>query len=356
MSTPIKLFNLDVHISVIQDIKYIFNDIYGKNIDITNWSISGHSWVFNMNTSRVDVINGYTWRFMGPDMIMKFNNVYRDFLKQFDGFIVTHTPVFCLLYEEYRKPIFLINSCRYEQPYSCHYEQPPCRKSDLEKWAWLNNGLQRLHANGQLIAVSNNKADQEYLRRGTGLYSTLIPSLCLYTGVTYTPTRPEFVVYGDRSFFPPCDILIEKPASGYTWRELYSYRGVVHIPYEMSTMILFEQYTAGVPLFLPSRDYYRECIMNKTMTFGSIYAKNGPDTLTEALTSIDFWLSRADYYDDDNFKFIRFYTSPANLIQQLLAFSITPEEQAERALWLGLRKETVYKSWKSLCSQYILNL
>ena len=37
---------------------------------------------------------------------------------------------------------------------------------------------------GLLIPISNNKADQEYLRLGTGIDSIHLPSLCLYTNVT----------------------------------------------------------------------------------------------------------------------------------------------------------------------------
>jgi hypothetical protein len=37
---------------------------------------------------------------------------------------------------------------------------------------------------GLLIAISNNKADQEYLRLGTGIESVHLPSLCMYTKTT----------------------------------------------------------------------------------------------------------------------------------------------------------------------------
>ena len=41
------------------------------------------------------------------------------------------------------------------------------------------------------MAISNNRADQEYLRLGTGIQSLHIPSLCLYTGVSYDTQRAE---------------------------------------------------------------------------------------------------------------------------------------------------------------------
>ena len=38
-----KFFNIDLHISVIADIKKIFTDL-GHEVD--DWSLSGHAWAF----------------------------------------------------------------------------------------------------------------------------------------------------------------------------------------------------------------------------------------------------------------------------------------------------------------------
>jgi hypothetical protein len=345
---PLRFFNLDLHISVIADVKHVLHTLYGNKIEIVNWSISGHNWVFQNPNPDVHIIHQQTWRHIDSDMIAAFQTMYDSFLSQFDGFIVTHTPVFCMLYEKYGKPILMINSCRYEQPYSW--------TGDYQKWNWLSDSLRRMHDRGQLISVSNNKADQEYLRRGTGIVSTWIPSLCLYTGVSYNPIRDCAVVHGDRSFFPACSALVAKP-DRYSWSDLYSYKAIVHIPYEMSTMSLFEQYSAGVPLFLPSRDFYVKCIMEGSMSFGSIYSVHDlrkintglPAELMEALTSGDFWLDRADFYDPDNFKYVRFYSSRDDLIQQITTFV---DDREARQAWLETRKERVYSKWRDLFFQH----
>jgi hypothetical protein len=101
----IKIFNLDLHISVIKDIQYILKDLYEDNVEVINWSISGHSWVFKENSVTPDIINSNTWKNINIEMINQFVHKYKDFLSTFDGFIVTHTPVFCLLYETFNKPI-----------------------------------------------------------------------------------------------------------------------------------------------------------------------------------------------------------------------------------------------------------
>ena len=47
---------------------------------------------------------------------------------------------------------------------------------------------------------------------------------------------------------------------GHTWQDLYQRQALVHFPYEISTMSLFEQYSAGVPLVFPTKRFYIELI------------------------------------------------------------------------------------------------
>jgi hypothetical protein len=336
-----KFFNLDLHISVIQDVKFILNHLFGPAVEITNYSISGHNWVFGATTPDVKIINAATWHGIGPEMIAAFQTTYDEFLRGFDGFIVTHTPVFALLYEKYGKPIIMVNSCRYEQPFSW--------RGDNGGWEWVGAGLRRMADRGQLICVSNNRADRDYLRAGTGVESLHIPSLCLYTRTTYAPSRPEWVCHGDRGFFPPSPRLVEKPKNGYSWSDLYSYAGIVHIPYEMSTMSLFEQYSAGVPLFLPSKQYYRSAILAGKMPFGSVYGREGaPAALVPVLHDLDFWLDRADFYDANNFRFVYFYDSPEDLIAKLEAFKEYDARAKEREAWIATRRLLVLQAWHDL--------
>lgn len=340
---PFRLFNLDLHVSVIQDVKHVLRHLYGSAVEVTNWSISGHNWVFGAATPTVDVVHADSWREINPGMVAAFQSRYGDFMRSFDGFVVTHAPVFCMLYETFGKPIVLVNSCRYEQPF--------CWSGDVAGWEWLNAGLKRMHDRGQLLAISNNRADQDYLFAGTGVASLHIPSLGLYTGATYAPTRMQCVCFGDRAFFPPSDRLIEKPRRGYAWKDLYSYKGIVHIPYEMSTMSLCEQYSAGVPLWLPSRRFYKECIERRAMPFASVYAKVCPAAVESRLRSLDFWLERADYYDSVYFPGIHFYDSPEDCVRQIACFRESTAAQAERSAWLATRCRNIYRKWEDVLGE-----
>ena len=63
------------------------------------------------------VVTWHTWYGLGEAMVAAFAWRYMAYMSEFDGFVVTHSPVFCRLFEGFGKPVFLVNSCRYDQPY-----------------------------------------------------------------------------------------------------------------------------------------------------------------------------------------------------------------------------------------------
>ena len=312
----IKLFNLDLHISVIADVEYILKDIYGDKIDITNFSISGHNWVFNKPTANVKYVNQHTWKHINEEMIENFTEHYKDYLSQFDGFLVTHTPVFALLYEKCNKPIIIVNSCRYEQPYSWN--------NDIKGWDWLNTKLKNMK---NVHFISNNKADQSYLKMCTGIDSIHIPSLCLYTKQTYNRKNDTIVQHGHVH-------------GRYTWEWLYSNKAIIHVPYEVSTMSIFEQYSANIPLLFPSKRLLKH--MN---SLKSIYGELHPKL--SVCRDIEWWINRADYYDEDNMKHIILFDDQEDLVRKIneTDFDNISKMMKEHNV---TRKCKVYQQWKDV--------
>ena len=348
----IKLFNLDLHISVIEDFKYIVNELYKDEVSITDWSISNMSWVFNKPIENVEIINQYTWKNINQEMTEQFYDKYNDYLSQFDGFVVTHTPVFCLLFEKFNKPIILINSCRYEQPFSW--------TNDIESWDFLNLKLLTMYKKNQLTVVSNNKADMEYLKLGTGIDSILIPSLCLYTNLKYSPTNDICVIYNNNNInIPESSKLKNKHdvlKNNYSWEELYSFKGIVHMPYEISTMSIFEQYSANIPLFFPSKTFLKKLILENNYYFQSRYNKinnynnDFHKNLSKALDNeswVDFWVDNADFYDENNMKHIVFFNSfnELNILINSIDFNYVSNCIKEHNI---KRKTTSEKNWKNI--------
>jgi len=334
-----RFFNLDLHQSVIEDVRDIFNRLYGNQVSITNWSISAHNWVFNKPDIEVKHINQETWTDFTEDRIKLFQETYDHILRSYDGFIISHTPVFAMLYEKYGKPIIIVNSCRYDQPF--------CWSNDIYMLEHFNACLHRLQNKNLLYAISNNLADQRYLLEKANIESTHIPSLCLYTNAVYEPKHREFVIYsGNRShIFPSHPLLVQKPGPGYTWKELYEYRGLVHTPYDMSTMSIFEQYYAGVPLFFPTRRFYKELVLQDKMEFISIYNSwDQPSTEND----MDLWLDKADWLILPG---LYYYDSFDDLIQMLESFEDV--YSALRCQYITASKEKVLYQWKTLLQPII---
>ena len=306
----LRFFNLDLHISVIADVKNIFEDL---GHEVVNWSISGHTWVFGKQRDIVDVVNENTWGGLTKDMCNQFYERHKDFLDQFDGFIVTHTPAFALLYEKLNKPIIIVNSTRYESPFT----------RNPDSWQWLNEYLKDGVKNNKIFIISNNQGDSKYLRYYTGIESDVIPSLCLYTNVKYRGIHSSFYCHAlwdaESSFDQDWSGIANKIGLltglpwAYHWQDLYDLKGVVHFPYQISTMSLFEQYSANVPLFVPTKEFlFRLHKLYPQSILCHLSFLREPDFLSKPLSAEDLnnvldddvvrrWIEWADYYDTEKY-------------------------------------------------------
>jgi len=314
----LRLFSLDVHHAVISDVKDVLRRIYGDKVAVTDWRINrleGRCMGYAPAAKNQDrvvhddeclggpmLLNHITWYGINTQLVEQFVARYRLDLAAYDGFIVTHSPVFCRLFESFGKPVIVVNSCRYDIPYTW--------TGNREERAELHECLRRLQAKGLLVAISNNKADQAYLKLGAGIDSVHVPSLCAYTNVSYNlefakhhsplitseqtrivpphvetllsgagilratvhesiepkkPERPQPSEEPSPSPAPPPpreqradNTLAVQFFQATPWPRIHQRKALVHFPYEVSTMSVFEQYTAGVPLLFPSRRFFAE--------------------------------------------------------------------------------------------------
>jgi len=342
-----KLFNLDAHISVIADVEQIFTQLY-PDVEITKWSLSGHTWVFGEVTTDVDVINQQNWDVIDLDLIKKFHNRYDSFLNTFDGFICGFPPVFALLFEKYNKPIFMVNATRYEMPF--------CWKPNPTMQMFFEERLLAMQEKGQLIAVSNNIGDRDYLFEATGVNSEHIPSLCKYTNAEYNPSKPEFILFSKQVLKPVENLIHYKKLGRYSWEELYSYQGFVHLPYEISTMSIFEHYSANVPLFMPTKKLLKEWLRKRNIRFNGPYTRSSfPEKLNPILGSewFEFWVDRADYYDQENMPFITYYNS-LNEIPDLMANTDLSKIHQQMKSHNKKRHAKALSQWKELTERHFL--
>ncbi|MFW8601945.1 hypothetical protein ACOHYD_10760 [Desulfobacterota bacterium M19] len=389
----LRFFNIDLHISVIADIKLILEQLGHSVVD---WSISGHTWVMGRKRADVKIVNQDTWQGLDQQMCDDFFNCYKDELSQYDAFIVTYSAAFALLYEKTNKPIILVNPTRYEHPFT---DSP-------EKWRWLDSYLQKGIDEGRIIVIANNKGDEYYFRYFNGLPSLVIPSLCLYTKAEYTGKHPQFLlVTRMKSVLIPkqemrlvrwLERLHEKWAAklfanfsrrhgtilssrqlhhhmvnkeetlknGYSWQSLYDFKGIVHIPYQISTMSIFEQYSANVPLFFPSKRFLFELYQknpDKVLSELSFYQvrnldyskleKENPNNVAEE-SVIKRWIDLADYYDRDNMPYVQYFESFEHL-ESLLATVDCQKISSQMHKFNQTRKKGVFEQWQKLAEQIV---
>lgn len=320
-----KAFCISVHVSVIQDLKTAY-----PYIEIVDWCLSGSAWIMKRRMDTPKFINHMTWKQITPEMITQFQNEYDSFFRQFDMFIVAHPSVFAMIFEKYNKPILMMNTTRYDLPF--------CNSRDLKNLEFYRTCLRRMVEKGQLHIVSNNCADQYYLKKGCDLDSIVIPSLGLYTKVRYTPTSSQFVLYhGDVPDHP----LIAKRPQIHEWRDIASYKGLISIPYEVSLMSLFEYFSAGVPLFFPSKEFWKSKANSNTLYSIFWYWDDRlPDELSE-FKDLNGWIDRSDLYNVLQSPNTYYFDSYDHLFHLLETF----EYKDDRA-FRDAHIESVKKQWR----------
>ncbi len=317
---------MDLHISVIEDFKNIFSQF-----EITHWCLSSHAWVFKRTTFSPKHINPNNWIQLNEIMISRFHEEYDTFLQTFDGFICGHPNSFAMIFEKYNKPIILINSCRYDMPF--------CFTKNIYSLENYQQCLHRLNKKNLLIAVSNNKADQLYIKLGCGINTTHIPSLCDYTGMKYNPIKNTFLCYSGSVNHPLITQKIEL-GNQYSWKKLAEFKGIIHFPYEISTMSIFEQYSSGIPLFFPSKKYM---IDNCSIQSISAYWNNNiPDNLS-LFKNKEIWINLADFYTTFRSPNIYIFDSIEHLFLLIENF-----EWKDDSYELNAYKDTIKNDWKML--------
>jgi len=335
-----RFFNIDVHVSVIKDIETIFRS-FGHKID--SLSLSSHSWVFGEEAKRPEIITSDNWKMIDDDMVDRFYDFYKGKLDDYDGFVVTYPPVFSKLYERFNKPIIVVCATRYEFPYT----------NDVDKWKDFNAYLEN---NKNIILVSNNLFDKKYTELFVNREVKLIESLCSYTNFNYAPTKKESVLYS-KVHTPPVEGLVNKSMLGrVSWQELFSYRSIVHMPYNASTMSIFEQYYANVPIIFPSIDLASKLLRQNVPIFSEISFRQilslRPDSLFnnkkdindyKNIDNVIEWIKLSDFY---RFPHITYFDSFEELKYRINEdYSFLSLEMKDYNL---SRQSQIYQDWREI--------
>jgi hypothetical protein len=340
----VKFFNIDLHISVIADINSIFEQL-GHSIDINY--LSNHAWVFNKTPNNLFNINQSNWSFINEEMCDNFFNENKEKLNIYDGFIVTHIPALSLLYEKFNKPIIFVASTRYEYPFT----------KDIKRWEWFNNYINN---NKNIILIANNLYDKWYCEQFINKNFRYIPSLCDYTNSKYTGNKDKNIL-SSRLLNLNHETIINKNVLGkYSWDELSDYKSIIHIPYNVSTMTIFENYTSNIPMFFPSKKLNLELAKKKlTLTelsynqvLGlenkSFFKYNGdidPNDYNSNLL-LDKSIDLSDFYND-NMKEVILFDDFNDL--GLLLYNTDFKKISEKMRIHNIdRKDFIFQNWKKI--------
>lgn len=325
-----RFFNIDCHISVIYDIQHIFGKM-GHQVD--DWCLSGHHKVIGKELADITLNDGS--KLTGcmkvtDELCEKFYRTFKDRLDEYDGFIACYPASYARLYEQWNKPIIIVNCIRYEHPLT----------QDPVLWKEFDQFLARYHEQGKLYLIANNKGDQWYTNWHINIMPTWIPSLCGYTGSTYTGANSPNVIYQCRHMLQDLPMAIAnarlRPVhpqqlkgvrnTGYTWSDLAACKAIVHIPYHNGSMTIFECYTAGIPMFFPSKRLckvlFETGYMFDDLTFyhrlGLAEPKddNNPNCLSSDAI-FQHWMDTTDFYDADNMPHVIYFDSFYDLTVKL---------------------------------------
>lgn len=291
-----KFFNIDLHISVIADLEKIFNEL-GHTVDINY--LSNHSWVFNKVPNNNFNIKQSNWKNIDKKMCDDFYEQNKKLLDKYDGFIVTHIPALSLLYEKFNKPIIFVASTRYEYPFT----------NDLNRCMWFNNYINN---NNNIIHIANNLYDKWYCEQFLDINFKHIPSLCDYTNSKYNKQNDLNLLYSKNIDIKDSKIINKNSLGNYIWSDLSKYKSIIHIPYNTSTMSIFEQYTANIPMFFPSKKLLYELTKNNISFTEISYSqvlgtqqksiskfKNNIDPNIISSDLINKAIELSDFYNDD---------------------------------------------------------
>ena len=339
--------SLDLHTSVSRDLVI---PLANHGIDLDRWTISAHSYLFKEPNLRTAHIRNKNWTELNQETIVRFLNRYGLALSGYAGYLVTHTFSFLQIFEELEKPILAVNSTRYESPYTLQ----------RNKYHSLNQTIQRLSRAGKLTIISNNAGDRDYLTLLSGVESEYIPNLCGYA-VKHNPQGFPWVIHSrDTSVANLLASRINNAVTqesafpnGFTHEEFSKFAGVILIPYNISTMRLFELTTAGFPVRIPSDRLLKEWVtlpgVLSELSWSQVYSAKCPNWLLGTPADpnweefLDWWLARADWNNTFYFPNVTRFDSIEELNSSPATFQMEDIE---------LRNELIKTKWDEAISRF----
>lgn len=349
-----RFFNLDLHVAVAGDLESHLSKADAK---LVRFSISRHNHLVPNRPPVADpvaYVNQRKWRRLSPKRVRGFESRYGRFLRGFDGFVVTHTPSFVELYTNLNKPVLCVVSTRYESPYT----------ERQEDWNRLNGLLARAVEESRLTVVANNQADADYFQFFSGGSIPVVPSLCAKETPWTGSNMRRVVVCKDPRLSKSISATtgyeeVKNLGLPYAWSDLAGCAEVFVVPQNVSTMLLFELATAGVPVAIPSPKLFKELRRDYEVLNELTFAEMFQVRITEDLHSpvnwespyyLDWWLERADFYNQEIMPNVR-------VVQTLDELRVSDDEILTRQSFfcdqVVERNRRIEESWRGVIEDFV---
>lgn len=349
------LFALDGHSSVIPDL-----------MGVKGMPAIQHSLISDGNSPEVGSyqsrqltkgLQPFTWDWANQKSFQEFSAYHSELLSSFKGFVAAHPSSFAAIYSGFRKPVLMNISTRFEYPFS----------ADRSSYAWLLDRLVGMHQDGLLFPVANNVADKEYFELLTGIPAQYAPSLTSYVRASYSDEiRPEPI--GPRVIFAKSQKLVDEISrltggawvglreafkSRYSWRDLESISGAFVVPYNSSTMTLFELAQLNVPMVFPSLDMTRTLIdsgysgvfseLHFTQVMG-LNPKKGVGYRDE-MGDIKWWYDRSDFLRSPLITSLSTFVDSAKALRSIPLSRLRHEQHAGIVSQIERLRDDAYKGF-----------
>ena len=367
-------WSTDFHISPIADLKHILSPLGVRFIDK---SLSGHCHLTHTCAKDLKVLSKDNAYFIGdhPERLAAtVKEAYkndREFA-QVDAIVCFHPIATCRLYAPLNKSLIMISSTRYEHG-----------QESASQWQSFNRFIRATAADSRNLLGANSVYDQHYLRYFTGVTPVYLPSLCSYITAQYHPVRAEVLMWSHRSPSTVIDAiyrafdthrtsnpkgLILKPVRSvyhhYKYGDLASHPAIVHLPYQISYMSLFEHYWMCIPIFAPSLHFLVELDQQHGLlserTWGRVRGRGKQTRSPIPAASVStypfdpndevsaeamrYWVSMADFY---TMPFIQYFDSWPHLFDQLATTNLTLVS-ANMKRYNIATKQHLLSQWRSL--------
>ncbi len=346
----LRLFGMDHHHAVLWDLKKILRPL-GVTLDFV-WLHDGRIPVNEAIPSQIPDFSTSLDIYKAPPF-KPLSEQTKDHILQgnYDGIVSSHSLVTCYRLADVGLPMIHVNSTRFGNEWI----------QDSSKHTLLVKKIQSLLTTKRLQVVHNNQGDMQYfhqyfpsVRPSQELW---IPSLCENIGrlrvkapaptklflwdtrmTLLQPTGSPFMKtlykslkdsFGDR--VESQAILLQQAKTYLPEGYLDSYSAVIHIPYNISTMSIFQQVTANIPIWVPSKRLLAQLWADSKEPNELSWTVFSPGSEANASTMdnvrnpdvIQRWLDCADFYKQDILPLVFEFDS----IEELVAKAMTTDYQ-----------------------------